>query len=85
MNKLIDQFLPYFFISYSRYKDGLLEQQRKMVEKLSIPIIPINKEMSILPPTGEINDLRIAIIQDKVLLAIEGSQIKALIVDLSEI
>lgn len=85
INKLIDQFLSYFFISYTRCKDELLNHQRKMVEKLSVPIIPINRETSILPLTGEIDDLRIDTIQDKVLLAIENCQIKTLIVDLSGI
>ncbi|WP_428910917.1 ATP-binding protein [Niallia sp. Krafla_26] len=85
INKLIDQFMSYFFISYSRYKDELLEQQRKMVEQLSVPIIPINSETNILPLTGEIDEIRIVTMQDKILIAIENSQIKTLIIDLSGI
>lgn len=85
INKLIDQFLAYFFISYSKYKDQLFEQQRKLVENLSVPIIPINRVTSILPLIGEIDLVRINTIQEKVLLEIENSQIKTLIIDLSGI
>ncbi|MFC4801663.1 ATP-binding protein [Neobacillus sp. GCM10023253] len=83
INELIDQFLTHFFITYTKYKDELLENQRKLVENLSVPIIPINKEICILPLIGTLDDLRISTIQDKVLTEIEYRQIQTLIIDLS--
>lgn len=83
INELIDQFLTYFFISYSKYKDELLENQRKLVENLSVPIIPINREISILPLIGSIDQKRMSIIQDKVFNEIGNCQIQKLIIDLS--
>ncbi|GGH78478.1 rsbT co-antagonist protein RsbR [Pullulanibacillus pueri] len=83
INELIDQFLTHFFISYSKFKDGLLEEQRKMVENLSVPIIPINKEICILPLIGAIDNERISFILDKVLFEIEKQHIQTLIIDLS--
>jgi rsbT co-antagonist protein RsbR len=83
VNDLMDQFLTNFFISYSRYKDELLDKQRKLVENLSVPIIPINKEICILPLIGMIDYLRINTIKDKVLDEIEAQHIQVLIIDLS--
>ncbi|WP_160725415.1 ATP-binding protein [Bacillus sp. USDA818B3_A] len=83
INESIDQFLTYFFISYSNYKDELLEAQRKMVDDLSVPIIPINRDICILPLIGTIDLLRLTTIQDKVLSEIETRQIQYLIIDLS--
>jgi anti-anti-sigma regulatory factor len=83
INENIDQFLTYFFISYSNYKDELLATQRKMVDDLSVPIIPINREICILPLIGTIDLLRLATIQDKVLTEIENHHIRSLIIDLS--
>ncbi|WP_042356775.1 ATP-binding protein [Bacillus rubiinfantis] len=83
INELLDQFLMSFFISYSNYKDELLGQERKMVENLSVPIIPINEQICILPLIGQIDNQRILTIQNKVLHEIETNHIQTLIMDLS--
>ncbi|MDR4945712.1 ATP-binding protein [Neobacillus cucumis] len=83
INENIDQFLTYFFISYSNYKDELLAAQRKMVDDLSVPIIPINREICILPLIGTIDLMRLSTIQEKVLSQIEHHHIQSLIIDLS--
>jgi len=83
INELIDQFLSHFFISYTKYKDDLIESQRRIVENLSVPIIPINNRICILPLIGEIDELRISTIQDKVFEEIENQHIQTLIIDLS--
>ena len=83
INQLIDQFLNYFFISYTKYKDELLETQRKLVENLSVPIIPISKEVCILPLIGNIDIVRMTTIEDKVLSSIENTHIQTLIIDFS--
>ncbi|HEY2422321.1 MAG TPA: ATP-binding protein [Neobacillus sp.] len=83
INEQIDQFLTYFFISYSKYKDGLLNRQRELVENLSVPIIPINSEICILPLIGMVDLQRITTLQDKVFTEIEKHHIQTLIIDLS--
>ncbi|WP_462408789.1 ATP-binding protein [Neobacillus sp. Marseille-QA0830] len=83
INDLMDQFLTYFFISYSKFKDELLEKQHKLVEHLSVPIIPLNEEICILPLIGTIDDRRIMTIQDRALAEIETNHIHTLIIDLS--
>ncbi|KAA0546256.1 STAS domain-containing protein [Bacillus sp. BGMRC 2118] len=83
VNELVDKFLTTFFISYTKYKDELLEEQRQLVENLSVPIIPINRSICILPLIGFIDYLRIGTIQEKVLVEIENQRIQTLIMDLS--
>ncbi len=85
INDHIDQFLTNFFISYSKFKDGLLDQQRELVENLSVPIIPINDTIRILPLIGEMDTIRIRTIQEKVLEEIGRNHIQTLIMDLSGI
>jgi anti-anti-sigma regulatory factor len=83
INQQFDQFLTSFFISYTKYKDELLESQRKLVEKLSVPVIPISPEISILPLIGTVDAFRAQTIEDKLIEVIGTSHIQTLIMDLS--
>lgn len=83
INAMVDQFLNHFFISYSKYKDELLSSQMKIVENLSVPIIPISETICILPLIGAIDSKRIETIGDKVIDHIGKSHIQYLIIDLS--
>lgn len=83
INSLIDEFFKGFFISYSNYKDELIEAQRKLVENLSVPIIPISSTISIIPLIGTMDELRMNIIEEKILIEIRDKSIQTLILDLS--
>ncbi|WP_301109588.1 STAS domain-containing protein [Sporosarcina sp.] len=85
VNNQIDHFLNEFFINYSTYKDTLLREQRKLVENLSVPIIPITPTVSILPLIGTVDYFRAKIIEERVLTEISKQQIQTLIIDLSGI
>lgn len=83
INDGIDKFLNHFFISYSSYKDKLINAQRLMVEHLSVPIIPIRPDIAVLPLIGVIDEYRIDTIEEKVLTEISNMEICTLIIDLS--
>ncbi len=83
INRQFDQFLTSFFIQYNKYKDELLEAQRKLLENLSVPIIPISQDISIIPLIGAIDSFRASTIEDKVITEIGNSHIQTLILDLS--
>lgn len=85
MNNRVDMFLNTFFINYSTYKDSLIDAQKKLVENLSVPIIPINQTVSILPLIGKMDDNRIYILKEKVLTEVSNLRIQTLILDLSGI
>lgn len=85
INDQVDQFLNTFFLSYTNYKDELLNSQRKLVEHLSVPIIPISASVAVLPLIGMIDDYRMQIIEEKVLMDIARLKVQTLIIDLSGI
>jgi rsbT co-antagonist protein RsbR len=83
INDQIDQFLNNFFLSYSKYKDEMLFNQRKIVEHLSVPIIPVSENVSVLPLIGTIDTYRVEIIEEKVLNEIGSRRFQTLVIDLS--
>ncbi|EDL66284.1 STAS domain-containing protein [Bacillus sp. SG-1] len=83
INDCVDQFLNTFFISYSDYKDQQLLSQRKLVENLSVPIIPINSSIAVLPLIGMMDTDRVKTLEEKVLMGINNMRIHTLIIDLS--
>jgi rsbT co-antagonist protein RsbR len=85
VNDGIDEFLNTFFISYSEYKDELILSQRKLVEHLSVPIIPVSPTVAVLPLIGTFDSYRMEIIEEKVLTDIAKLRILTLIIDLSGI
>jgi len=85
INDRIDDFLNNFFLSYSDYKDELINSQRKIVEHLSVPIIPVSPSVAVLPLIGMIDSYRIKTIEEKVLIEIVELKVQTLIIDLSGI
>lgn len=85
VNDGIDEFLNTFFISYSAYKDELIVSQRKLVEHLSVPIIPVSPTVAVLPLIGTFDSYRMDIIEEKILTDISRLRILTLIIDLSGI
>ncbi|MCM3666203.1 STAS domain-containing protein [Mesobacillus subterraneus] len=83
INDRVDQFLNTFFLSYTKYKDEMLNSQRKLVEHLSVPIIPISSTVAVLPLIGMIDEYRMQIIEEKVLMDISKLKVHTLIMDLS--
>ncbi|WP_456274569.1 STAS domain-containing protein [Bacillus sp. AK031] len=83
INDKVDQFLNTFFISYSDYKDEQLLSQKKLVENLSVPIIPLNPSIAVLPLIGMIDSHRIYTIEEKVLKGIDSMKIQTLVIDMS--
>lgn len=85
INDQVDQFLNTFFLTYTKYKDELLNSQRKLVEHLSVPIIPVSATVAVLPLIGMIDEYRMQIIEEKVLMDISRLKVQTLIMDLSGI
>ncbi len=85
VNEKVDVFLKSFFVSYSDYKDKLILAQQNLVENLSVPIIPVTSTTCVLPLIGTIDNSRIRIIEEKVLMEIGKLRIQTLILDLSGI
>lgn len=83
INTLLDQFLTNFFISYTQYKDQLLQSQQELIQDLTLPIIPLTGHMSILPLIGTVDDNRLETIRQKIFEQISQLKINIIIIDLS--
>ncbi|MHA6251787.1 STAS domain-containing protein [Oceanobacillus sp. CAU 1775] len=83
INDGIDEFLNSFFISYSKYKDELLMTERKLVEHLTVPIMPVTSSVVVLPLIGEFDTYRMSIIEEKIFNEISRLKIELLFIDLS--
>ncbi|WP_101843534.1 STAS domain-containing protein [Halobacillus sp. Marseille-P3879] len=84
-NNSVDEFLNAFFISFSTYKDSLIKVQKELVENLSVPIIPIDPKICILPLIGSVDSHRAGIIKEKVMSEVAELRMETLIMDLSGI
>ncbi len=85
INDNVDQFLNNFFIRYSNYKDEQLLSHKKLVENLSVPIIPINSSIAVLPLIGMMDTYRVKALEEKVLMEISSLKMQTIIIDLSGI
>ncbi|QDP39186.1 STAS domain-containing protein [Radiobacillus deserti] len=85
INNRVDAFLNTFFINYSTYKDALIKAQRELVEHLSVPIIPIDQSICIVPLIGSMDANRMSILKEKVLTEVSNLRIETIIMDLSGI
>lgn len=83
INNALDTFLWHFFVSYTHFKDRLIQAHREVIDDLSVPIIPLSSSVSILPLLGSIDTHRAKIIREKVLQQIRGLQISTLLIDMS--
>lgn len=83
INTSLDTFLRHFFMSYTRFKDELIQSHKEMIDDLSVPIIPLSTSVSILPLLGAIDTHRAKVIQEKVLQQIGQLNIHTLLIDMS--
>lgn len=85
VNNCLDLFLNTFVESYTAYKEGLLREQKQLVKTLSVPVIPINHSVSVLPLIGAMEENRLDFLKEKVLEIVAERKIHTLVVDLSGI
>lgn len=83
VNDCLDLFLNTFVLSYTTYKEDVLQEQEQLVQTLSAPIIPVSTFVSILPVIGTMDERRAESLIEKVLHMVAERKIRTLIVDLS--
>lgn len=83
INTTLDIFLRHFFMSYTRFKDELIQSHKELIDDLSVPIIPLSASVSILPLLGTVDTHRAKVIQEKALHQIGASKIRTLLIDMS--
>ncbi|PGK51123.1 anti-anti-sigma factor [Priestia megaterium] len=83
LNDMIDKFLNTFFISYSDCKEKMLKAHKEVIERLSVPLIPLTSQVSVLPLIGTMDLTRVDNILEKTLADIARLGVGMLIVDFS--
>lgn len=82
---LMDVSMAETMIAYENYRDELMNERKKEINKLSAPIVPIQKGIAILPLVGDINYERVQHLLDYVIPTIPDLDIDHLIIDFSGI
>mgnify|MGYP001083373051 CR=1 FL=1 len=85
LNDMIDKFLNTFFISYSDWKEKTLERHKELIERLSVPLIPLTSKVAVLPLVGAMDLTRVGNITERTLGEIARLGVGMLIVDFSGI
>ncbi|MFF2753560.1 STAS domain-containing protein [Psychrobacillus sp. NPDC058041] len=82
---LMDVSMAETMIAYETYRDELMSERKKEINKLSAPIVPIQKGIAILPLVGDINYERVQHLLDYVVPTMPDFEIDHLIIDFSGI
>ncbi|MGG4036386.1 ATP-binding protein [Paenibacillus cisolokensis] len=83
MNPIFDMFLRHFLMSYTMFKEELIESQQELINTLSVQIIPLTPSVAILPLLGSIDTKRARMIRENVLQQIGAQKIGTLLMDMS--
>ncbi|MGE6629325.1 STAS domain-containing protein [Bacillus sp. NPDC077027] len=78
-----DDMIEHLSEEYDRVTINQLNAQREMIQELSAPVIPISKEIGILPLIGEIDTYRAKIILESVLDQASRLRLTHLFIDIS--
>ncbi|GIQ64620.1 hypothetical protein PACILC2_31880 [Paenibacillus cisolokensis] len=70
-------------MSYTMFKEELIESQQELINTLSVQIIPLTPSVAILPLLGSIDTKRARMIRENVLQQIGAQKIGTLLMDMS--
>lgn len=79
----IDRFADRYMAGFLTYNNELLASQREMINSLSVPIISLSDQISVLPLVGTMDTFRAKRIQERVLESIAAQRIQHMVIDLS--
>ncbi|SDN10914.1 rsbT co-antagonist protein RsbR [Fictibacillus solisalsi] len=71
------------FVDHYHYADQEKINQRHLIAQLGVPIIPINEQIGVLPLIGDIDSVRMNVIQEQTLTKALSLELTYLIIDLS--
>lgn len=83
INQTTDSFIKSYILSYTEYKELLMQQQRDIINELAVTVIPLSSSMAVLPIVGTIDTYRAKKIQERVLQKIEELHIEKIVMDVS--
>lgn len=79
----LDNFIIHFNVSFTKYREDVLNAQKAMIEELSVPVIPLFDGLGVFPIVGTLDNSRLQTIEDRLLEQLESSGMKKIFIDLS--
>jgi len=83
MQKITDQAVQSFSIAFARHQQGILQMARMEIAELSVPVVPLEKEVAILPLIGTIDTYRAKLLLEESLRKSAKLGVSYFILDLS--
>ncbi|TKD72037.1 STAS domain-containing protein [Pseudalkalibacillus hwajinpoensis] len=83
MNKSFDLLLHKVTVYTNQLNEEQISAQKTKISELSVPIIPVSKEIGVLPLIGTVDTHRAALIQSKGIEQSSALQLSYLVIDLS--
>ena len=83
LNYFLDICLTESIFAYEQYREGLNEKLKEEMIELSMPVVPIESGMAVLPLIGALDDEKAEHLLNKVVPTISAAGIQHLIIDFS--
>jgi rsbT co-antagonist protein RsbR len=83
MQKITDQAVQSFSIAFAQHQKDILERAQMEIAELSVPVVPLEKEVAILPLIGTIDTYRAKLLMEESLRKSSEQGISYFILDLS--
>ncbi|HEU4964725.1 MAG TPA: STAS domain-containing protein [Bacilli bacterium] len=83
VNYSLDTLFRNYVSAYVDYQREVQEAQQKTIEELSVPVIPLDDHMAVMPLVGTIDTYRAKNVQENLLRNVSEHKITRIIIDLS--
>lgn len=83
VNLCLDNNLRNYLSAYVDYQREVHEAQQKTIEELSVPVIPLDDHMAVMPLVGTIDTHRAKKIEESLLRSVTENKITRIVIDLS--
>ncbi|WDL99106.1 ATP-binding protein [Alicyclobacillus sp. ALC3] len=82
-SEALDTFIIHFNVSFTKYREEVLNTQKAMIEQLTVPVIPLLDGIGVLPIVGTLDNARLQLIEGRLLEQLHSSGMRKIFIDLS--
>lgn len=83
IDALLDEAVYYFSLTFVQFHERMLNEAKKAFMEVSAPVVPVTKEIAVLPLIGNIDTERAQLLMETALTSAKTLQLSYLILDLS--
>ncbi len=82
-SEALDTFIIHFNVSFTKYREEVLNTQKAMIAELTVPVIPLLDGIGVLPVVGTLDNARLQLIEERLLPQLHASGMRKIFIDLS--